>query len=124
MTTFYNGGSGNLDQLKKKKITKPQPIFLIKLKNGNFHDKRIDLDIDRDSVLERLNKHINFRVIENKRKIHEKEIDMSNEYKIPLLDGKRYGEYTYDIEIEQQKPKKNKKIYYFRKNWRRIIKRF
>jgi len=112
MTISFTGGSGNLDQLKKKKIVKPQPVFIIKLKRGEFHDKRMDLDINRDSVLARLNKHINFRVIENKKKITDKEenIDITNEYKIPLLDGKQYGEYAYDIPVEENKPKKIKKF--------------
>ena len=120
-----NGG-GLLDELKKKKMTKMRPTFMVKLKQGEikerensqdvpsyleeseveveegeireevvpsqkkaaikFVDKRRSLFVNRSLILDRINKHANLRVIENK-KVTKKDSE-NEEFRIPSMDGK------------------------------------
>jgi len=123
-----NGG-GLLDELKKKKMAKMRPTFIVKLKQGEikerekslvvpsyleesevdveveegeiredenvpsqkktaikFVDKRRSFFVDRNLILDRINKHTNLRVIENK-KVTGKDSG-NEEFRIPSMDGK------------------------------------
>ncbi len=100
-----NGGM-NLEMLMQKKIARPQQIVMIKTKQAikpdenkiegiekkeevehikkphkvDFYDKRADYDINRDIVMKNINKYINVRVVEQKKKIVE------DEFALPIIE--------------------------------------
>ena len=112
MSLYYglnkmNGGI-HLDQLKIKKMAKPQQNVIVRLKSDNIIiDRRDTIKINRQLVMDKINKHLNIRVVEKKQNLDEQMDNIPfNEFKIPIIEN-----ISHDV-FEPEKPsaKLEKKI--------------
>jgi hypothetical protein len=75
---------------KKEIVKRPHKII--------FSDKRDDVNVNRDLILAKLNKHINVRVVEKDKKQME-----TKEYKIPIIQGDVYERKDTGVPLKMKK---------------------